>query len=34
MEKQIVSLLQEVIKENYNIELNEIKLAFPPKKEM
>lgn len=31
MEKQIIALIQEVVKQNYNIELGDIKLAFPPK---
>lgn len=34
MEKQIIALLQEVIKQNYNIELADIKLVFPPKKNL
>jgi hypothetical protein len=34
MEKQIIALIQEVVKQNYNIELGDIKLAFPPKKNL
>lgn len=34
MEKQIIALLQETIQKEYNVELDEIKLEFPPKKDM
>ena len=34
MEKQIIALLAKVIKENYDIELSDIKLEFPPKKDL
>jgi hypothetical protein len=34
MEKQIIALLAKVIKENYDIELLDIKLEFPPKKDL
>jgi arginyl-tRNA synthetase len=34
MEKQIIALLAKVIKENYDIELSNIKLEFPPKKDL
>ncbi len=34
MEKKIIALLQKVIKEEYQIELSEIKLEFPPKKDL
>ena len=34
MEKQIQQLLQTVIKKNYNVDIQEIKLEFPPKKDL
>jgi hypothetical protein len=34
MKQKIINLLKKVIKENYNIELEEIKLENPPKKEL
>ena len=34
MEKQIINLLRKIIKENYDIDLEEITLTNPPKKEM
>jgi hypothetical protein len=33
MEKQIIDFLKDIIKENYDIVLSEIKLSTPPKKE-
>ncbi len=34
MEKQIQKLLQEIISNNFNVSLEEIKLEFPPKKDL
>jgi len=34
MKQEIQNLLKKVIKENYNIELEDIKLENPPKKEL
>lgn len=34
MEKQISELLQKIIQNKYNIELDEVKLEFPPKKDL
>jgi hypothetical protein len=34
MKQEIINLLTKVIKENYNIDLEEIKLENPPKKEL
>jgi len=34
MEKQISTLLTEIISEKYNIKLNDIKLEIPPKKNL
>lgn len=34
MEKEIINLLKQKIKENYSIELDEVKLENPPKKEL
>jgi hypothetical protein len=34
MEKQISLLLQKIIQEKYDVTLDEIKLEFPPKKDL
>jgi len=34
METQIINILKKVIKENYNIEISDVTLENPPKKEL
>jgi len=34
MKQEIINLLKKVIKENYNLDLEDIKLENPPKKEL